>query len=179
MVESRYVLYGLIAGILSGITGSALFIALVGFDNMARFTYELTYDELIATGLPPQNASRAALMATREVSYFSFIVPFGPLLNMLILGPLIGALQDYLVRRGLRPVLAAGLAGGFYIVFLNLLPIYGLSFIFGGLLLDALLKYIGPLVIFLPPALYVVLLIVFSAYNGPWSRIKFSEPRIY
>ncbi|MCD6323520.1 MAG: hypothetical protein J7L55_00170 [Desulfurococcales archaeon] len=179
MVESRYVLYGLIAGVIAGAVGSALFILCVGVDNLIKFTYDVTYEELVATGIPPKNASQIASEAVKGSSFLYFLTPIGPVINMLIFGSLMGALQDHLVRKGFTPVASAVVAGGLFVLLFNVLPLYALSALYGGVFVNVLLKYVNPWVIFIPSLTYVGLLIMFSAFKGPWARLRFGKPKYY
>jgi len=178
MVESRYVLYGIISGLISGALGGALITIIVG-DSFKDFMYSLTYYQLRSSGISSENASAMAKSVSTGLGVFNWLIPLGATINMLFLGALLGVLMDYLVSRGLKPLISALAVGSILMFGLQLAPIYLLNLYYGSWFLEIFEKYIGLWVLLTPSAVFTAILALLACLRGPWVKLEEAKPEIY
>ncbi len=178
MVESKYVLYGVISGLISGALGGAL-IAIISGSSFKDFMYSLTYYQLSSAGIHQENASAIAKSVSTSLGVFNWLIPLGAIINMLFLGALLGVLMDYLVGKGLRPLVSALTVGGVLIFGLQLAPLYLLNLYYGSWFLKIFEKYIGLWVLLAPSIVFTVTLALLTCLKGPWVKLEESKPEIY
>jgi len=178
MVESKYVLYGVISGLISGALGGAL-IAIVTGNSFKDFMYSLTYHQLSTTGIPSANASAIARSVSTSLGVLNWLVPLGAIINMLFLGALLGVFMDYLVSKGVKPLISVLIVGGVLIFGLQLAPLYLLNLYYGSWFLKIFEKYIGLWILLTPSIIFTASLALLTYVKGPWVKLEESKPEIY
>ncbi|MET1159473.1 MAG: hypothetical protein ABWW65_00795 [Thermoprotei archaeon] len=179
MVENKQILYGAVAGLISGIIGSiVLYVVLApSFD---AFIYNLMYYQLKSTGLPEENITSLLNTTLKTIKSIYWLIGIGPVINMLLIGALMGLYNSFLINRlRLAPGIASLLTGLTLILLLQLLPISLISMFYGEWFLEVLDEFIGLPVIIAPSIVYTVLLIVFNTLKGPWEKWGEAQPEIY
>ncbi len=180
MTESRYIMYSILAGIIAGIiTGIVLFIKMSNVFN--DFIYELTFHQLVSGGLSEEEATYIARTTTlRLAGLMNWLLLIGPIINMLLLGALLGVLLDILIKKvNLRPWLASIVVGLIFITLLRLLPLYLIGKFYDKWLINTMFKYIGLHLILMPSIIYTIMLVLFNTIKGPWTRVAEAKPEIY
>jgi len=178
MVENRYVLYSLTAGVIAGAFSSVTTTLMLG-GAIEDFMRELMHQQLLWSGIPQEKIPEIVAKAVESLKWTYWLIPLGPIINMLFLGALLGLLLDFLVKKLKRPYVASLLTGTTFIVLFQLLPLLLLEAIYGSWFTELLSKYIGMPLIIAPPVLYTVLLTIFSSVKGPWTRWGEAEPKTY
>jgi len=156
MVESKYVLYGLISGAISGIIAGL--IAYFSREELMKLI-----DELISLeeNVPPEASSYVKAV----VNYVSVFSPILYLIQMVVVGAIFGSLEDYFIRKlRLKPVLAALASGGVFLIFFLAFPLATLLAIDPNILF-LIIKHLGLTRILLPSISYIVILTFLSATN--------------
>ena len=178
MVESRYVLYGLIAGFIAGVIAGSIPLLLGNvFDEMIK---DVMMEQLKLAGAPQEVIDEALASIGSTIAIIKWIAPIASAFQMLLLGGLFGFVQDIFIRKfKLVPWLSAILSGTLYTLLLGVIPMLAISLAYGTGLIQSILKHLSPIIVFLPEIIYTALLTLFSAVEGPWSRIGKEEPSVY
>ncbi len=179
MVESRQILYSVVAGILAGIVASI--VMAVRIDGLfASFLQELVYHQLLAQGIPLNEAREIAEQAASRFGSLTWLLYVGPVINMLFMGALLGILAELLVSKvKLHPSISSIITGLILIFLLQLLPIHVMSSIYGQWFTDILNKYIGLWALLTPSIIYTFLLTLFNTVKGPWIKWGEAKPEKY
>lgn len=176
MVESKYVLYSLSAGVIAGALSSTMILfKLSAFEEFVR---EFMYQQLLSSGLSGEGASEAIKAAIDGVRSFLWLAPIGPIINMLFIGALLGVFLDFLVKR-LKKALYSSIMTGLVLIALQVVPILLINEVYGSWFVDLLDKYVGLPILIAPPIAYTVLLTIFSSVRGPWTKWGEAKPEIY
>ena len=178
MVENRHILYSLTAGVIAG-TFSSVTMALTLSGAIEDLMRELVHQQLLWSGVPQEKIPEIVAKAVESLKWTYWLIPLGPIINMLFLGALLGLLLDFLVKKLKRPYVASLLTGTFFIVLLQLLPLLLLEAVYGSWFTELLNKYMGMPLIIAPSVLYTVLLTIFSSVKGPWTRWGEAKPKMY
>jgi len=179
MVESRQILYSVIAGILAGITASII-IAIRINGMFAPFIQDLVYYQLLAQGIPSSEAFEIAKQTAESIGSLTWLLYVGPIINMLFMGAILGIVLDLLVNKvKLNPGMSSIITGFILIFLLQLLPIYVMGSLYGQWFIDTLNKYIGLWIILTPSIIYTSLLTLFNAIKGPWIKWGEVKPEKY
>ncbi len=91
MVESRIILYNILAGIITG-TIIAIIFCLFTLKGINEFIYQLTLKQLIINGLAPNEAVKIANKTLSSVKSIEWIYPLGVILDMVFIGIILGTL---------------------------------------------------------------------------------------
>ena len=154
MVESKYVVYGLVSGAVSGIVAGV--VVYLGREGLMKLI-----DELISLegNVPPETFSYVKSI----VSYILMFSPILYLIQMVVIGAIFGSLEDYFIKKfGLKPVLAALASGGVFLIFFLIFPFMTLLAV-DSKLVSLIIKHLGLARILLPSAVYVATLTFLSA----------------
>lgn len=163
MVESKYVLYGLISGAISGLSEGI--IVYLGRKEVMELIVELAR---IEGNVPSKTLSYVESIA----NYILMFSPILYLIQMIIIGAIFGSLEDYFVKKfGLKPALAALASGSIFLIFLLGLPLATLS-IANSKVLSLIVKHFGLLRILLPSAIYIATLTFLSAADILKEHVK-------
>ncbi len=162
-VESKLVLYGLLAGILSGAVQFVVTVIIISnFNNVfAPFSVGLT-----------SNAFPSPL--GWFIKIILGVTPFLAIVQYALYGAIFGVIAEVLAKAGLKRPIAAFVSGVLYFIAFGVMPFVALlivNVVTGGSLLALL-----PLV---PPATYLVLITLFSSLSGPWGRVFEKGPKYY
>lgn len=176
MVESKYVLYSLSAGVIAGAFSSITL--LFKLSAIEGFVRELMYQQLLLLGLSKEGASEVVKTAINGVRSFLWLAPIGPIINMLFLGALLGVLLDFLARK-LKKVHYSSILTGLVLITLQVMLILVISEIYGSWFIDLLNEYIGLPLIVAPSIMYTILLTIFSSIKGPWAKWGEAKPEVY
>ena len=176
MVESRYILYSVLAGLVAGIVSSAIYIAVIPVDSVEKVVEEIINYQVKSQGTSEEEASRVLNIVSLVKGPLARLFYLSPIMNMLLLGAIFGVLLDVLSQRMAIKAGISSLIVGAILVSLQLLFLYS---IYNGLLALILDKYIGLSLVLLPSLLYTALLVVFNSIEGPWSAIASSRPKKY
>ncbi|MEM2214663.1 MAG: hypothetical protein QXD66_07275 [Candidatus Nezhaarchaeales archaeon] len=176
MVESKYVLYSLLAGVIAGALSSIMM--LFKLNAIEEFVREFMYQQLLLSGLSEEGASEVVKMAIDGVRAFLWLAPIGPIINMLFLGALLGVLLDFLVKKLRRPYYPSILTG-LVLIALQVVPIMVINWMYGSWFTELLDRYIGLPFIIAVPIVYTILLTIFSSIKGPWTKWGEAKPKIY
>ena len=179
MIESKQILYSLAAGIIAGVIASI--ILLVRFSGVFdEFMYEVIYRQLLSAGLPEEKVLEIANTSIQEIKWIHWLIPIGPIINMLFLGAILGVFLDFLIKRlSLKPYIASILAGLILIFLLQLIPMLIISKLYAPWLIELLDKYIGIATILAPSIIYTIILILFNTIEGPWTKWGEAKPETY
>ena len=90
-----------------------------------------------------------------------------------------GVLIDYLVNKGLKPLISALVAGIVLIFGLQLTPLYMLNLYYGNCFLQIFEKYISLWIFLTPSTAFTVMLALLTSFKGPWVKLEKSEPEMY
>jgi len=178
MVENKYILYSLVAGVIAGAFSSIMMILTLS-NTIEDFTRELVYKQLLWSGAPQEKIPEIVAKITESLKWVYWLIPVGPVINMLFFGALLGLLLDFLIRKLKKPYIASMLTGAIFLVLFQLVPLLLLEAVYGSWFTDLLSKYIGMPLMIAPPVLYTVLLTIFSSVKGPWTRWGEAEPKTY
>jgi len=154
MVESKYVLYGLVSGAISGIVAGLIV-------YLSREELLELIDELISLegNVPPETFS----LVRSIVNYVSMFSPILYLVQMIIIGAIFGSLEDYLIKRfSLKPFFAALISGGVFLILFLTFPMITLLTVDPKILL-LIVKHLGLVRILLPSITYIAALTFLSA----------------
>jgi len=176
LVESKYVLYSLLAGVIAGALSSIMM--LFKLNAIEEFVREFMYQQLLLSGLSEEGASEVVKMAIDGVRAFLWLAPIGPIINMLFLGALLGVLLDFLVKKLRRPYYPSILTG-LVLIALQVVPIMVINWMYGSWFTELLDRYIGLPFIIAVPIVYTILLTIFSSIKGPWTKWGEAKPKIY
>ena len=178
MVENRHILYSLTAGAIAGAFSSVV-MTLMPSGAIEDLVRELMHQQLLWSGVPQENISEIVVRVIESLKWIYWLIPLGPIINMLFFGALLGLLLDFLVKKLKRPYVASLLTGTFFMVLLQLLPLLLLEAVYGSWFTELLNKYMGMPLIIAPSVLYTVLLTIFSSVKGPWTRWGEAKPKMY
>ena len=179
MVESKIILYNILAGIITGII-IAVILYLFALKGINEFIYQLTIKQLILNGLAPHEAVKIANKTLSSIESIEWIYPLGIILDMFFISIILGIINDYILRKtGIKPYMASIITGLILLVVFQLLPLALVSVTMGKWIIDLYSEYIGFHVQAIMTLTYTTLLIVFTSIKGPWSRILESKPKIY
>ena len=178
MVESRQILYSMLAGVAAGAVGSVV-IAVTVSSTFNEFLYEVVYHQLASSGVG--RAAEVANLTVQSVGQLAhWLLPVAPLINGLLLGVLLGLLLDLLTRRlHIKPWAASLITGLTYVALLQALPLTLVSLAYGRWIVDLLARYVGLAAVFAPSATYTATLLLLNTVKGPWTRLGEAEPEIY
>ncbi len=178
MIENRYILYSLAAGAIAGAFSSIIMVLTLSgaFEDLVR---ELMYRQLLLSGLPQEKIPEIVARVVESLKSFYWLMPIGPVINMLLFGALLGLLLDFLVKKLKKPYIASILTGVVFMVLFQLAPLLSLKAIYGSWFTELLDRYMGMHLIIAPSVLYTVLLTIFSSVRGPWARWGEAEPEKY
>lgn len=178
MVESKTLLYSLLAGLLTGIIFSIVYTIHIN-PNIDDFIYETIYYQNKANGLSEDKARRLASETTKVLSTLNWLFILSPIMNSLILSIIFGLLLDLLINKTkLKPSIASIITG--LSLLLLQLTILSITIIAAGTwLLDLINKYIGLTIIIAYPLTYTIILFILNTFKGPWIRWGESKPKIY
>ena len=153
MVESKYVVYGLVSGVISGLVSGLI----VYFSK--ETIINLTYDLMVLEGTPPE-----AIESVKPIiNYAIMLSPVLYIIQMLIIGAIFGSLEGYLVKKfHLKPVFAALATGGIYVTFLMLIPMATLMIIDPKIPM-LIVKHLGYHIVALPIIVFVAALVFLSS----------------
>ncbi len=158
-VESKLVLYGLLAGILSGIMQ---FVAvIVTFNNL----------NYLLMPLPPDNNVFPGFSGW----IIKVVIGISPLLAIVqcaFYGAIFGVIADVLVDAGLKASMAALISGVLYFIAFSVIPLSTL--LITGIINETLFA-----LMLTHPLTYLILFVVFSALKGPWSKVFEGGPKRY
>ncbi len=153
MVESKYVVYGLVSGVISGLASGLI----VYFSR--ETIIKLTYDLIVLEGAPPETIEYVKPI----INYAIMLSPILYIIQMLIIGAIFGSLEDYLVKKfHLKPVFAALATGGVYVTFLMLIPMATLAII-DSRILTLIVEHLGYHIIALPVIVFIATLVFLSS----------------
>lgn len=160
-VESKLVLYGLLAGILSGMVQFVVVIVMI-----SNFDRVLTPFSIGSTG----NAFSGSFGWLIKI-----ILGISPLLAVVqctLYGAIFGVIAEVLAKAGLKVPTAAFVSGMLYFIAFGVLPSTALLIVgvISGSLLALALAH---------PVTYLVLITLFSSFRGPWSRVFEKGPKYY
>ncbi len=179
MVESKHILYSVIAGILTGIIASII-IAISINGMIIPFVHDLVYHQLLAQGISSSKALEIADQTAESIGSLTWLFYIGPVINMLLIGAILGIVLDILVKKvKLNPGIASIITGLILIFLLQLLPIYALNAVYGSWFLDIFNKYIGLWIALIPSIIYTFLLTLFNTIKGPWIKWGEAKPEKY
>lgn len=161
MAESKLVLYGLLAGILSGVMQFVVTIIIVSNFNDALASFSIS---LISNAFP--GSLKWLVRIVLGVSLFSAVV------QCVLYGVIFGVIAEVLTKAGLRMPVAAFISGVLYFVAFGVAPFITLLLTIGAItrLMSLLLVH---------PATYLALITLFSSFEGPWSRVFEKGPKYY
>ncbi len=164
-VESRLVLYGLLAGISSGIVQFVATIVIINNFNSA---------------LTPFSAGSINSAFSGPFEWLIRIVlGISPLLAVVqcaLYGAIFGVIAEVLTKAGLSVPIAAFISGMLYFTVFGVIPFIALLIVgvidgtINGSLLALVLAH---------PVTYLVLITLFSSLKGPWSRVFEGGPKRY
>jgi len=153
MVESKYVVYGLVSGVISGLV-SGLIVYFSG-----ETIVKLTYDLIVLEGAPPETIEYVKPI----INYVIALSPILYIIQMLVIGAIFGSLEDYLVKKfHLKPVFAALATGGVYVTFLMIIPMVTVAII-DLRILSLIVKRLGYCIIALPVVVFIAALVFLSS----------------
>ncbi len=179
MVESRIILYNILAGIITGIIIAIIFY-LFALEGINEFTYQLIIKQLIINGLAPHEAVKIANKTLSSIKSIEWIYPLGVILDMFFISIMLGIINDYILRKtSMKPYIASIITGLILLVVFQLLPLILVSAIIGEWIIDLHSKYIGFHIQAIMTLVYTTLLVIFTSVKGPWSRVLESRPKIY
>lgn len=176
MVESKYVLYSLSAGVIAGVLSSIMMF--FKLNAIEEFVREFMYQQLLSSGFSEEGASEVVKMAIDGVRAFLWLAPIGPIINMLFLGALLGVLLDFLVKKLRKPYYSSILTG-LVLIALQVVPILIINEVYGSWFVELLDKHVGLPLLVAPSIAYAILLTVFTSIKGPWTRWGEAKPKIY
>ncbi|MET1101626.1 MAG: hypothetical protein ABWW69_04015, partial [Pyrodictiaceae archaeon] len=149
MVENRQVLYGIAAGVIAGIISSVVAVLRL-YGRMDDFLLDLIYQQLLASGLPGEKALETARRTVEGLWWIRWLLAVGPVINMALLGALLGLLTHVFIKSlGLRPWSASLATGLVLVLLLQLLPLLLLEEYYSGIT-GVLEEYVGLPVILAP-----------------------------
>jgi len=158
-VESKLVLYGLLAGILSGVVQ---FIATI-----------ITISNLNSMLTPfPQVKSVFSSSSSWIIKVVIGISPLLAIIQCAFYGAIFGVIADVLVGAGLKAPIAAFISGVLYFIAFSVVPISAL--LITGITNETLLA-----LMFAHPLTYLILFTTFSTLKGPWSKVFEGGPKRY
>jgi len=178
VVENRHILYSLTAGVIAG-AFSSIIMTLTLSGTIEDLMRELIHQQLLWSGVPQEKIPEIVARAIESLKWTYWLIPLGPIINMLFLSALLGLLLDFLVKRLKKPYVASLLTGTAFIVMFQLLPLLLLEAVYGSWLTELLNKYMRMPTIIAPSVLYSVLLTIFSSIKGPWTRWGEAKPKTY
>ena len=176
MVESRPLLYSVLAGLIAGIISSATYIALVPVDSIERLIEEMVNYQVESRSITEEEARSVLSLVSSIRGPLAWLFYVSPVMNMVLLGAILGVLLDALTRKLAIKAGTASLIVGALLVSLQLVFLYSM---YDGLLALILARHIGVPLALLPSLLYTALLVVFNSVEGPWSTIASSKPEKY
>jgi len=158
-VESKLVLYGLLAGILSGIVQ---FVAvIVTINNLNSLLAPLPPDNNVFSG-PPGWIIKVVLG----------ISPLLAIVQCAFYGAIFGVIADVLAGAGLKAPIAALISGVLYFIAFSVIPLSTL------LITDIINETLFALML-AHPLTYLILFTIFSTLKGPWSKVFERGPKRY
>ncbi len=179
MVESRTILYNILAGIITGVILVPLFYLIVN-DKIIGFIYELTYRQLITSGFSQQTASRIANQTISSIKALEWIYPIGIIVDMFFISIVLGIINEYILRKTkVKTYIASIIMGLILLLVFQILPLMILSISMGAWIIEIYNKYIGFYIPILIAITYTSLLLLFTCIKGPWSKLLESKPKIY
>ncbi len=170
MVENRYVLYGLLAGIVTGVVAASLTTYLI-FSGVLD---SVVNDIVVASGGSPSVMPKSIMSGIRNLTLVTLVAV---IIQYAILGSLVALIESYLVGKGVKVLPASLIAGSFFLI-INAGVLLVVNH-FAPVIINALLKNIPLPVILAPSITYLIALTFFSNVKGPWSRCGTSEPSNY
>jgi len=186
---SRYALYGVIAGLITGLVlgvASIVVLNMIAKDLHALLRDVLKY-QLDMLNLPPETYEEVYNISLSRVDellpVISWIAPIAYVIQYVLLGALFGLLQNFIrLKAGVKPSTAALLTGVVFTLLIHILPLVLVSFLYSGLI-DIVSKYFNPVLIYVPSVVpgvvFTLALLVVSSVKGPWAKIVESKPRTY
>jgi len=186
---SRYALYGVIAGLITGLVlgvASIVVLNMITKDLHALLRDVLKY-QLDMLNLPPKTYEEAYNISLSRVDellpVISWIAPIAYVIQYVLLGALFGLLQNFIrLKADVKPSTAALLTGVVFTLLIYVLPLVLVSFLYSGLI-DIVSKYFNPVLIYVssvaPGVVFTLALLVVSSVKGPWAKIVESKPKTY
>lgn len=178
LVENKQILHGLASGVITGIFASIIiFWKLSG--KIDDFLFSIIYQQLLASGLSGEKALEIANKTIGELKWIHWLTVVSPIINMTLLGALLGLLTHVFIKKtGLKPWAASIATGLVLVLLLQLLPLLVLK-TYTPYVVEALEEYIGLPVILVPSIMFTILLVVFNTLKGPWRKWGEAKPEIY
>ncbi|MCD6300720.1 MAG: hypothetical protein J7L82_01460 [Staphylothermus sp.] len=179
MVESKILLYNVLAGIITGFVVSIV-LYFSPLERFNEFVYQLTLKQLIINGVPSDQAARIANETLSMLKNIEWIYPLGSILNMFFLSIILGIIHDYIIRKtSMKPALASIITGLILLLVFQIIPLMLVSVLFGNWFLELYSEYIGFHIQIIMTLIYTAFLVIFTSFKGPWSKLLESKPRIY
>ncbi len=161
-VESKLVLYGLLAGIMSGLLQSVTTVAIM--NSLSKI-------------LSVQAGSNGNVLPEPLRSLTKVVWGISPILAVFqcaLYGAIFGVVAEVLVKAGLKVPIAAFVSGLLYFTAFGITSLATLLVI--NMASDSLTLCVLSLA---PPITYLVLLTLFSTFRGPWSKVFEKGPKYY
>jgi len=160
-VESKLVLYGLLAGIVSGI--AQFIVILISFNNINDLLTPISFS--ITSNAIPSSINWLVKAMTGLSPLLAFI-------QCMLYGAFFGVLADVLASAGLKAPVAALVSGILYFIVFGIVPFLAL------LVLGITNKLLITLVL-THPLTYLILFTIFASFKGPWNKVFEKGPKYY
>lgn len=172
MVESKYVLNGLISGFIMGIYSAAFY--LIKRDVIVDVVIKVLKYQLGNSGLPEEAISKIISESIKALNLYVWIAIPAIIFTYAVVGSVFGALHDFIDKklRKIPLVLTALLSGIIFTSTMGIIPLLLLS-LTPSLheVIFIIIHSIGLITILSPEIVYTISLVILTIFNNPRAKM--------